>query len=100
MKGIWIASLLVSALSAGSVFVIVITRGFCARRPILHPAASAVMEACQNAKYVKGGHKTNMGLYEDCMRPIMEGKSMPPNVSVDQTLVTECKAMRVSHHRQ
>jgi hypothetical protein len=63
----------------------------------VHPCMKlhrVAMEACKSAKFVRGGHGTHMGLYEDCLRPIMEGKSVPSTVSIDPALVTDCKAKR------
>ena len=38
------------------------------------PLRTAAISACGTASYVKGGHKTQKGLFADCVKPIMEGK--------------------------
>jgi len=61
----------------------------------LHPCKKLrkeAMNACAAATppYVKGGHGKHLGLLEDCVNPIMEGKGSPSNVKVNQVLVVAC----------
>lgn len=48
--------------------------------------------ACKSAGYVKGAHKkTGKGLYEDCLKPVVEGKAIE-GVTVEAADIDSCKA--------
>ena len=57
-----------------------------------------IKAACEAAGFVKGGHKSDKGLWKDCIQKIKEGQSVAGvNVSPDQ--VAACKAT-VQKHRE
>jgi hypothetical protein len=63
-----------------------------------HPCRAlrkAAIEACSAAKFEKGKHKDHKGLFKDCVRPIVEGKSVE-GVTVDATLVQACQAKKAA----
>ncbi len=48
--------------------------------------------ACKSAGFVKGAHKKDgKGLYEDCLKPVVEGK-MIEGVTVEASDIEACKA--------
>ena len=52
----------------------------------------AIEAACKSAGYVKGDHKKNgKGLFEDCLKPVVEGKSIE-GVTVEASVIESCKA--------
>jgi hypothetical protein len=60
----------------------------------------SAIEACSAAGYVKGGHKNKKGLFDDCVRPILEGKGAPGGVTIDSSLVEACQARRAKHDKK
>jgi beta-lactamase class C len=60
-----------------------------------------ITAACEQAGFAYGRQKSGSGLEVDCMGPIMEGTSQPPQASrplpqIDQQVVTACKASNPS----
>ncbi len=56
-----------------------------------------IMKICEDAGFVKGEYKKGYGLWDDCINPIMQGKTTVPHATkplptVDPKLVSECKA--------
>jgi hypothetical protein len=70
----------------------------------VHPCRK-IMQACEAAGFVRGGHKkakgdqkeVDKGLMKDCMQPIMGGQTVA-NVTVDPSDVQACQA-RKEHHK-
>jgi hypothetical protein len=55
-----------------------------------------IREICKDAGFVLGEYKEGIGLYRDCINPIMQGKKVvhgikKPLPSVDPKLIAECK---------
>ncbi len=64
----------------------------------VHPCEK-VKEACEAAGYTKGGHKKDKkGLFADCMKPLMDGKSVN-GVTADAAQVSACKEKKAEHHK-
>jgi hypothetical protein len=69
-----------------------------------HPCRK-IMQACEAAGFVRGGHKlargnqkeVDKGLMKDCMQPIMAGNPVA-GVTVDPSDVQACQA-RKEHHK-
>ncbi|MGP0058338.1 MAG: serine hydrolase domain-containing protein [Beijerinckiaceae bacterium] len=64
-------------------------------------ACDQVITACERAGFVYGRFKSGIGLEVDCIRPIMEGTSQPPQASrplpqIDPQVVAACKASNPS----
>jgi Ricin-type beta-trefoil lectin domain-like/Chaperone of endosialidase len=60
-----------------------------------------IRAACEKAGFAYGAVKSGNGLWVDCIRPIMQGKSQPADASrplppVDPQIVTACKASNPS----
>ena len=58
-------------------------------------ADQVIVKSCEDAGFVKGGHKTGKGLYKDCVKPIKAGQIVT-GVTVDQSLLQACKNKRAS----
>lgn len=65
----------------------------CKAKP--HPCLK-IESACETAGFVAGGAKDKKGLVKDCMRPLMEGRSVAA-VTVDNNDIQACKAMKNKH---
>jgi hypothetical protein len=67
-----------------------------------HAAATAcaqIRTACEAAGFLPGGAPSGRGLKDDCMDPILDGRSQPRNAAeplprVDSQWVVECRAQR------
>jgi hypothetical protein len=56
-----------------------------------------ITAACEQAGFVYGNFKSGIGVEVDCIQPIMEGASQPPQATrplpqIDPQVVTACKA--------
>ncbi|MGZ3688578.1 MAG: hypothetical protein ACXWP5_11415 [Bdellovibrionota bacterium] len=61
-----------------------------------HPCKK-IRVACENANYFRGAHERDgKGLFKDCMKPIMAGKSVE-GVTVSADDVAACKAKRAEN---
>jgi hypothetical protein len=56
-------------------------------------ANQAIVKSCEDAGFVKGGHKTGKGLYKDCVQQIKAGQTVT-GVTFDQSLLQACKNKR------
>jgi beta-lactamase class C len=72
---------------------------------LAHTAYSEICDritvACEQGGFAYGRQKSGIGLEVDCIRPIMEGTSQPPQASrplpqIDPQVVTACKASNPS----
>jgi hypothetical protein len=54
-----------------------------------HPC-QRIEQACKAAGFVKGGAKEGKGLYANCMKPILKGKSVA-GVTVDAATLQSCQ---------
>ncbi len=57
-----------------------------------HPCHK-IRAACEQAGFVKVGHKEKKGLMRDCLHPILEGKTVS-GVTVSADEVAACKAKK------
>lgn len=55
-------------------------------------------EACVAAGFKKGEHKSGKGLHLDCMKPVLEGKTVA-GVTVSAEDIAACKVKAAEHHR-
>jgi len=59
-----------------------------------------IMEACEQAGFQKGMHKTDgKGLYKDCMTPMLAGQSVA-GVTVDPATLSACQQKRAKHQQK
>lgn len=64
-----------------------------------HPCRAlrkSAIEACSSAKFERGKSKEHKGLFKDCVRPVMEGKTVE-GVSIDAALVKACQDRKAAH---
>jgi hypothetical protein len=63
-----------------------------------HPCKE-IMQACKAAGFYKGGHKKgpNKGIFEDCMKPIKNGQTVPGVTLSDPNAGPACKAREEKH---
>ncbi|MBY0471739.1 hypothetical protein K2X30_11285 [bacterium] len=54
-----------------------------------HPCAK-IYKACHKGGFIKGGHQEGKGLVINCMKPLMEGKTVP-GVTVDAAVIKACQ---------
>ena len=52
-----------------------------------------IVKACKEAGFVKGGHKTGKGLFENCVLPVVAGKKILPNASFAPAQLQQCGAI-------
>jgi hypothetical protein len=81
--------------------ITVITCGLCLA--LASPAAAAgpdpckqIVQQCESAGFIKGDWKLGIGLWKDCLNPIMTGTpatgAKKPLPAVDPSVVSACKA--------
>lgn len=59
-----------------------------------------VWKACESAGFVKGkSAPSGKNLYKDCMKPVMDGKTVE-GVTVDASTVQACQKAKGSHHKK
>jgi hypothetical protein len=68
----------------------------CAQPAPRERACAAILTACEQAGFVRGGARTGQGVAVDCIAPIMRGTRQRPRASrplpqVDAQLVASCK---------
>lgn len=60
-----------------------------------HPCVK-IKTACESAGFIKGKHKEKKGLHLDCMKPLLEGKTVE-GVSVSSEDISACKTKQAEH---
>jgi len=57
-----------------------------------HPC-NEIVQACKAAGFTKGGHKTNKGLYKDCVNPVKSGQTIA-GVDLKPGVVQACNTKK------
>lgn len=70
----------------GSIYLATVMTAWAADKP-----CKPIAEACMKAGYTQGGHSTGKGLMQDCLKPIIDGKTVA-NVTVDDAVLKACQA--------